>query len=153
MAFITTNQLTTALAAVLNVAEASIPTKYSASIIAAANTAAYQQICAALIKRGYSKAQVDTWVQGAEFNTDIGLYWCLVKGNGLDVIDAGAQATFARLDRRLELLDVELLDSDYAIIDPASSGSNTVGGGTISTAHDMFVLDDQDDRIGEITEF
>jgi len=152
MAFITTAQLTTALAATLNIAEASLPTKYTASIIAASNTAAYQQICAALVKRGYSKAQVDTWIQGAEFNTDIGLYWCLVKGNGLDVVDANAQATFTRLDRRLELLDVELLDSNYEIISPEGA-SSTVGGGRCSTTSDMFVLDDEDDRIGEATEF
>lgn len=132
MAFITSDQLKTALAAQEGVAEADLPTKYTASILAEALQNAYQQICSALVGRGYSKSQIDTWLQGAEFNRDIGVYWCLVKGNQLEPVAEGIVSAWSRLDRRPELATVVLLDASYAYMAPASEDYPTLRNDTVT---------------------
>lgn len=132
MAFITSDQLKTALLAQIGVSNSDLPAKYTDSILAEAVQISYQQICSALVARGYSKAQIDTWIQGVEFNTDQGVYWCLVKGNQLEPVAEGVVASWARLDRRPELATVTLLDASYAYIAPASENYPTLRNDTVT---------------------
>src|SRR5947209_1868334 len=56
---------------------------YWTNIAADSQKAAYYEIQARLLPRGYSLADVTSWDRGAEFERDIALYWCLIKGAGL----------------------------------------------------------------------
>lgn len=71
------------------------------NIIVDARTAAYNEIVGSLATRGYSPTQIDAWDRGAEFETDLALWFCLVKMAGT----IGADDRFiARLDRRPDLM-------------------------------------------------
>jgi len=125
------------------------------TIITHGNAAAYGSIVRALVKRGFSKTQVDQWVDGAEFQRDIALYFCILKSNGLNPIPPEQMTTWKALDRRAELATVEVLNSSYALIVPAGTRI-VVGGGAIDTGNDLVRLDDDatpDDRRGTVTEW
>lgn len=150
MAFITTTNLRDRLASFLRVSTSSTTIDSSSpwnQFVTDSVDYAYQQIVTALRKRGYTKTQIDSWVQGAEYNMDIASYWLLVKGAGLHAYD---DKFISRLDRRLELETVILYDSNYTLISPSAGRINT---GPMSTSTDHFVLDDEDTRIGEPSEF
>ena len=143
MAFITDATLTTKVAGILKLAEADLPS-YWTVIIADANLSAYQDIVGHLLRRGFTKAQIDTWDRGAEFQKDIGLFWCLVKGAGLH----GYDDKFIRLlDRRKELDEVFIIDGSMAL-EPA--GVEQYGSGRLTTDNDQFRLDQYQD--GALTE-
>jgi len=77
---------------------------------------AYYIIIAKMVERGYTKAQVDTWVQREEFQRDIAACHYLVaigfqRGDEQDWVD--------KLCRTDELEDVTLIDSDGAKIEPS----------------------------------
>lgn len=42
---------------------------------------AYKQVRGALLARGFTAAAVDNWDRGAEFEHDLGLFWCMVLGD------------------------------------------------------------------------
>lgn len=133
MAFITDAQLKTQLAAALKLASsASLPVGWD-DIIAKSNLAAYQTIVAKLSGRGYTAAQIAGWDQGAEFNTDIGLFWCLVKGAGLH----GNDPTFInKLDRRAELDTCDVMVG--GVLQSPGSGLQVVGFGNLDTDDDTY---------------
>ncbi len=132
MAFITDNDLKTKLAANLKVADASqLPAGWT-QIITDSNAAAYANIVGVLSARGYTGAQIASWDRGAEFNSDLGLFWCLVKGAGLH----GNDATFIdKLDRRKELEDVAIMNGGV-LVTPDTGGA--VGYGQFDTTDDAF---------------
>lgn len=151
MSFISNTELKTELTSVLKQAGADTVGSHWDALVARSNTAAYQEILRRLVPRGYTKAQVDTWVSGAEFQTDIGLFWCLTK----NATQSEFPDTFiAKLDRREELDTVALLDSSGVEIPPLTA-SDEVAWGTAETGSDMFVMptSNDDDRIGEVTEW
>ena len=108
--FLTDAELTTALVNVLRQTEGTLPPAWG-EIIAASNQSAYLDIRGALLSRGFEASQIDQWARGREFNLDIGLYWCLVKGAGLHGYD---DRWAERLDRRKEL---------YAVLVELSTGT------------------------------
>ena len=83
------------------------------SIITRANQAAYQEIIARLSERGFIFAtQIQYWDRGVEFQTAIGLWWCLVHGAALATDSYQAQALDKekqQLDRRWELKECAVL--------------------------------------------
>jgi hypothetical protein len=102
--FLPNAQLKTRLAAMLKYDEASLP-DYWDVIIADANESAYGSIISHFLNRGFTQSQIDAWDQGEEYQRDIGLFWCLVKGGGLHNYDP----TFVKLlDRRNELKEIQL---------------------------------------------
>jgi len=113
--------LTTALEALFNKYGLTLPDKYEEEIVPNCNQSAFDQIITILAGRGFAKSQLDSWVQRAEYNRHIGLYWCCVEGGGMDAVDASVVATFTRLDRRAELANCAILDASYNVIQPASS--------------------------------
>ncbi len=128
--FITDAQLTTALEACLKVTAGALASTTWPAIVTASNLSAYQEIVGALTERGYTLTQIATWDRGGEFETDIGLFWCLTKGAGLH----GNDPTFIfKLDRRAELKDVPVLLAGLE----AAPGT-VVGFGVLDTTCDRF---------------
>lgn len=127
MSFLTEDDLRTRLNVTLHVDATEEPWL---TTVRDANEAAYGEILSRLAWRGYTKAQVDTWSRGAEFQTDIGLWWCLVKGGVADP-ERYNREFLDMLARRFDDLDsVALLDADGELIVP---GAGRVGYGTIES--------------------
>lgn len=104
MPYITDAELKDRLAAFLKTSPANLK-GYWDTIIPGANQAAHDDITGALILRGYTQAQIDTWDRRVEFAKMIGLYWCLVNGTGAHDY---AFETIKLLDRRGDLKTVAL---------------------------------------------
>ena len=94
-----------ALASLLKVASFASVANYWTDIVQKSHAAAYQDIFNALIRRGFTPAQIAAWDRGPEFENHIALFWCLVNGGGLQQYDP----TYIKmLDRRPELRTVEV---------------------------------------------
>lgn len=133
MAFITDSQLKVELAGNLKVDPAAIPPGVWDEVIESSNVAAYQEIIGALLARGYTMAQISAWDRRVEFNADLGLFWCLVKGAGLH----GNDPTFIdKLDRRKELLTCPVICGG-SLVAPGTAGG-VVGYGTLDTEDDTY---------------
>lgn len=116
-----------------------------------ASSAAYWGIVSAFVKRGYTKAQVDVWDRGAEFQYDLMTFWAIVKGGVVTPSDYRTEL-LKYLDRRAELETVPLTE-DGVELDPADS-SSAFGSGAFATTDDIFVHPDPDSsELGEIADF
>lgn len=103
--FNTIPQLRKALLNVLQLSnDADLPAQYGETIIEDSRRSANQEIYSALLGRGYSDGQIEDWDRGIEFERDLTLFWCLVKGGALSIEDARMRA----LDRRKELVEVSV---------------------------------------------
>ena len=80
------------------------------------HASAYYDVRGILLQRGFTSAQVDTWDRGAEFERDLTLYWCMVRGG--TIVPAASSEQLDRLDRRKELETV-LVESAAAPQPPA----------------------------------
>lgn len=87
------------LADVLKQAAADLPDHWG-RIVPRAHASAVQEIYGRLLNRGFTAAQVDAWDRVEEFERDLSLYWCLVRGGAYGQID---EAALKALDRRKEL--------------------------------------------------
>lgn len=97
--WITSAILKQALANMLHLEVASLGKQWD-QIVADSNQSAFLDIRGILIMRGYTAQQVMGWDRGPEFQRDIGLFWCLVKGAGLHPYD---DRFIKQLDRREEI--------------------------------------------------
>ena len=83
------------------------------SIVTRANQAAYQEIVGRLAERGFNPVtQIFNWDRGVEFQTAIGVWWCLVHNAALQTDSYQAQALLEdhkQLDRRWELKDCAVM--------------------------------------------
>lgn len=149
MAFITDEQLRDALADRLKVAGNDVPAAFSSTIVNRSNTAAYQDVVGRLIARGYTKAQIDQWDRGAEFQTMIGLYWCVVNAGAYGGFDP---ETLKAWDRRKELAEV-IVAINGAWVRPTGDQPGLVVTSGPSTSGSLFNLDPDDGRVGEVTRF
>lgn len=77
-------------------------------IVTQARTFAYQEVVGRLMSRGYSRTQVDDWDRGAEFEGDLALWYCLVRGGAANAYDP---RFIDMLDRRKELAAVAVFAS------------------------------------------
>ena len=104
MAYFNTDvQIRRALLGVLQLKnDEDLPEQYGETIIKDSLRSANQEIYAKLLDRGYSAAQIEDWDRGVEFERDLALFWCLVKGGALSIEDTRMRA----LDRRKELDEV-----------------------------------------------
>jgi hypothetical protein len=103
-----------------------------------ANVAAYGQIRRALMLRGLSQAQVDSWDDGAEYQLDLGLFWALTKGGCTKDYD---QKFIQALDRRDELKTAYLTTGGAPVV-PATS--RVARGAMVDSVNDIFALTDRD---------
>lgn len=110
---------------------------------------AYNEIVTALATRGYSKAQIDAWDRGKEFEQSIGAFWALDLGGLLGNVD---DRLWTKLDRRAELATVDVLIGG-GLVTPGGSDQGAVGHGKLSAADDLFSLDPRDRRRGVPTEW
>ena len=147
MAFRTDAQIKIQLAATLHTDLALLPDWWD-TIIITANDSAYQEIVSRLLIRGYSKAQIDTWDRGNEFEVYIALYRALIQG-------ANAQAYDDRWPEKLKYWVDQLAEIAIAvngvIVAPAGAFS-PFGHGKLLTGDDIFVVPVGTDR-GEETQW
>lgn len=148
MAYITDAELKTALAPILRKASAAEINPLWGNIVPDANVAAYNEIIGRLTDRGFTVAQIDSWARNDEFNRDIGLFWALVKGAGLDGYD---DKWIERLDRREELDTVAVVIDDE-LVDPGDT-SGSIGQGNLDTSGDIYSLDPEASDLGIATEW
>lgn len=149
MAFTTDAAVESDVAAALKTTTANLP-DWTDTVIARCHTAAYQEIVGRLLGRGYTKAVIDTWDRGVEFERAIALYLIFSQPQALGVFDKQAMEVWGQY--RKDLLDVVLFVSGTPVspgTGPTAGG--TVGSGDVSTANDLFTLDPDDANRGEIT--
>lgn len=131
MAQISDTDLKQALADALGVADVSgLAPKWS-RIVADANRDAWRAIQRALGARGYSLTDIDAWDDSAEFNRDIGLFWCLTRGGGLNDFD---DRNVNKLDRRKELETCQVVVGGAATFPGVASTTKQVGRGDIKSS-------------------
>lgn len=96
------------------------------TIITDANLAAEWDIKQALSARGYTASQIAAWDGAAVYNTDLALFWALVKGGATK----SYQPVFIeKLDRREELKTVTVTIGGVRV---APKESGTVAFGTVA---------------------
>jgi hypothetical protein len=129
--FNTLSQLKKALSNLLQLAnDADLPEQYGETIIEDSRRAANQEIYSVLLGRGYSDAQIEDWDRGIEFERDLALFWCLVKGGALVIEDTRMRA----LDRRKELQEVSVTVG--GVLANAGDYSGVVSTGLLETDFD-----------------
>ncbi len=124
--FITNAVLTQAIADRLKLANGiSDLQNWSASIIVNALTASYQEILGRLMRRGFTQAQADSFDRGAEFQTDLGVYYFWTRtgiygGNDPKAVEA--------LDRRKELNSVFVFNLGVWVNPPQTDAGQVITG-------------------------
>lgn len=134
--FLNDAQILAALAAQMKQVDpgtgASLLPAYWNGIVATQHAKAYNEIVTKLAERGYNAAQIAAWDRGAEYETDLALYWCLTIGAGL----SSANDQFIKqLDRREDLIKVSVTNSSV-LVNPGTAGK--VGFGVIDDSRDTF---------------
>jgi len=99
-----------------------------------AHESAYLDVRGALLARGFTATQADSWARGAEFERDIGLYWAFVRGMGVHNIGS---EFIDRLDRRVELQTVMVEIASGAPQEPAGTPPR-IDFGTLVTTEDRW---------------
>lgn len=127
--FLPDTDIQTALAAILKTASFGDLPNFWTVIVQNAHPQAFNDIQTALLRRGFSVAQVQAWDQGPYFERTQTLYWCLVNGAGLHNYDP---KYIVMLDRRRELPTVEVTNGGIwqapAITPPTGPGQAFAGG-------------------------
>lgn len=114
-----------------------LPARWDSTILDS-NRSAALDVAGRLLARGYTAAQVDAWDRRAEFNADIGLFWCLTKGG---IPTAASDLHIAKLDRRKEL-DAVLVTIGGVPVEPGGgSDGYGVSGGRMSEDDYRFTMD------------
>lgn len=131
------------------------------SICRGALQAAYGYIVRAFAMRGYTKAQIDQWDFGEEYQRDIAAWIALKRLAVISPDNAAGQRALDSLDRRKELvgdpkddIPAALMMIDGEVVDPAGDFGQ-IHVGTMDTSEDMFVMptSSDDSRIGEVSRF
>lgn len=137
MAFITTDELREYLASALRRADdhqdVSASSFWQPFLVAGVEWG-YNEILSAMVARGYTKAQADTWRRGVEYNLSLGLYWTLTLGAGYHDLN---DKWVARLDRRAELWEGVALDADGNMLVPEGDGG-LIGRGDLGREDDLM---------------
>lgn len=115
------------------------------TIIADANAAAYRQILAHFIALGYTKAHVDLWDSGPDYQKFLARYQALIDGSG-DTDKVGEWRKELDYWRGL-LAAIQILET-VSVVVPSDVPGSVVGHGKLSTATDIFRTSD---GCGEIT--
>ena len=146
---VTDDSVLSSLANLLKVAVADLPDYWSA-VVTESHTAAVQELYGRLLRRGFTKAQIDAWDRAAEFERDLALYWSMTRGGAYSGFNL---ETVRALDRRKELDYVQMFVAGKWV-QPAegASGPGTIGVGGPDSQDSIFEWPDPDDpRLGEST--
>lgn len=129
---------------ILQKASLEVPAAWD-EIVPHANISAYHDIVAALLKRGYSITQIDSWDSREDFNRDIGAYKALVDGGCTKDFDE----TFILLKNRMAELETLELVIDGEIVTPETlTSSGTIQSGPMVSDLDHFTIGRPDRRYG-----
>lgn len=150
MAFVSDTVVKASVAAALGKEPVDLESKW-ATLIADANTAAYDLICHRFILIGYSQAEIDAWDRGATFNKFLARYQALIDGAGDRETVGEWRAELNHWRSKFE--EITTLDDGGKVVEPTTDSQSTVGYGTLSTRSDLFSLDPLDSRRGEPTEW
>ena len=124
---------------------------YWPSLITQSNSSAWGEIQSRLIGRGWTPAQILTWDRGIETQYNIGTWFALSFGGMLDGFNALFIDTLKRyFDGSDSVLSTVLLTANSVWQVPMDT-PGTIGTGQLDTNNDVFVMDSQDPRIGQIT--
>jgi len=127
-------------------------------IVTRSNISAYNDIVSRFARRGYSKAQIDRWDRGLEYQLDIGVWYCLQK---LATMQPEYHTQSLQwFDRRMEIsgneiqgLTLEPLIVNGEIVTPDKKYGQ-VSTGEFDATSDLFVPHDlTDPRRGVTTRF
>lgn len=146
--FITDAQLKDAVASSLRKTAAALDADVWDDPIAASNLVAYREILGHFLDLGYTKAQIDDWDRGPDFQRGLAQYEVLIKENG-DGDQIGEWRT--ELDywrKKLEALNQ--LETSSALVDPTTSTA-IIGRGSLKTDTDLFAPNPNDRRRGRVT--
>lgn len=144
--FITDAVLKTFVAGVLKKPEDDLNnTTYWNGTITIANQSATDEIKGRLAARGFTTAQIAAWDRVEEFNKWIGAYNALVAGGALESYDDRFVERFKRW--------LDELDTVAVLNNGTLQASQDIAEGPVNTEEDLFVVDDEDPRRGEVTRF
>jgi hypothetical protein len=109
------------------------------AVVHDSNASAHGAVVTALAGRGYSPAQIAAWPRAREYVIDIGLYFTATKGKlDLDLGQRGKDIPSVDLDRRKELLEVDITDADGNLVFPEAESTRAVGHGRLNTLDERF---------------
>lgn len=131
--FTTDAVVKTDVAAALKLASVSDLPDWWDDVIERCHTSAYQEIVGQLLQRGFSKAQVDAWDRGVEFERHLSLYFVFTSPQGHGSFDTNA----VKLWDRREDLKSALVYASGAWTNPGES-PGTVGNGRMSESVGVF---------------
>lgn len=95
-------------------------------VISRCHLSAYQEIVGQLLARGFTKAQVDAWDRGAEYERHLSLYFAFTSPQGAGAFDIAA----VKLWDRREDLQTAMVYASGAWTNPAES-PGTIGSGRV----------------------
>lgn len=75
-------------------------------IVTNSHESGYKDVYTALVNRGFTAAQIAQWDDGARYELDQSLFWCLIRGGSLHNYDP---KLLSNLDRRKELASMRQL--------------------------------------------
>ena len=145
MSFITDAVLKAKLNARLKRQDPVVLESWWTALVTDANVSAYAEIVTHLLARGYSKAQIDTWDRGAEFQGYIGLYFLYRDGAGLEGYD---DKWVEKLKYYLDSLATVPIAVGDVLLVPANP-SQIVGHGDLDTSDDLIAIDPDHEQRGD----
>jgi hypothetical protein len=115
------------------------PPDWLSAVVHDSNEAAHNAVVSALGGRGYTPSQIAVWPRAREFVIDIALHWVETKTKlDLDMGQRGQAVPSMLLDRRPELLTVDITDAEGNLIFPESESIKVVGHGRLNTLDERF---------------
>lgn len=109
---------------------------YYKTILSQEHAKAYNWLVSALLKRGFTLAQITAWDMGPFYERDLTLYQTLRRTAALQAVDDRLLGT---MDVRKEVMELECLAIAGVFQDPAGTAGQ-VGVGDLDTSQDIFVL-------------
>ncbi len=111
--FIDSTILTQAVHDVLQLDASTSLGAYWTTLVDRALNFSYWEIVNRLMQRGYSKSVIDQWDRGAEFQKDLGVWYCLQWISTQTVLKV-EQSSISLVDRRTDLSGGEKLMGSFA---------------------------------------
>jgi hypothetical protein len=127
MALLTDADIKAAVAAALKKASADDLPAYWDEIVEAAHVSGWQDVLEALLRRGFTAAQVEAWDRAAEFERKQSLYHALLNGGGLESFDLTGVRLYDQ-SKKLEVIQV-YIGGVYTTPANGTAGPGTVGYG------------------------
>lgn len=117
--FITDAELTTSVQAALHKTSSTLNANVYGAEVTAANSDAYKRILGHFGRKGYSVAQIQTWVEGTMWQRRLGRLFLLVELNGGQPEEMAWERL---LNKELDRLDkIDTLVGDAGLLDPTGT--------------------------------